>query len=86
MKKWIFFFVLFISFPAAAQELVVSYQNVGKKFFTHPDPESNTWNQLEATSILLFPQNITTPSRFQTSIAKAQVKALHNKKWTAFLL
>lgn len=82
--------ILFSNQALASQELVqglvAKYVVVNDSFFQAPDPHSPQWNALTVEKIPLLPQNITTPSIYQTSVAALEVKALHNGEFLAVLL
>lgn len=59
---------------------------VDNVFFEQPDPLANQWKKTAAQKIQLLPQNITTPSVFQASVASLEVRAIHNKEWVAVLV
>lgn len=80
------FLVLLITQGAQAQGAPVAKVHLPHSFFKAPDPLAPEWNSIPEITVPLFPQNITTPSLFQTSVAELKVKAIHNGKYFAVRL
>lgn len=78
--------LFFVSTSAYAQELIAKKTTLPDSFFTNPDPSNIEWNKISEISVTLFPQNITSPGIFQTTVANLKVKALHNGEWLALML
>lgn len=83
-----FLSILFILLPGTlfAQEIKAPYVKMENKFFENPSPSNDVWNKAQETKIILLPQNITTPSLFQNSVASLTVRSVHNGKWLAILV
>lgn len=77
---------LLISAPVKAQEITAKFMKLNNTFFEKPEPMGSPWNEVEKTTVILFPQNITTPSIYQTTVGALEAKAIHNGKWVAVLL
>ena len=77
---------MLVSASAMSQEITARFVKADDTFFKKPDPLAAQWNKVAATTISLFPQNITTPSVYQTSVASLDVRALHNGDSMALLL
>lgn len=69
-----------------AQEIRVKRVSEGDNFFEKPDGQSAGWSQVEPITVILLPQNITTPSLTVPTVSQVQVKAVHNGKWMAIRL
>ena len=50
------------------------------------DPAAAFWKDAPATTVVLLPQTITTPSDPQPAVPSLQVRAVHDGRWLAFLL
>lgn len=68
------------------QEIHVPHLALKNLFFESPNPLAQDWDDIPEETIILFPQNITTPSIHKASVAGLKVKALHNNKWLAIYL
>lgn len=86
MNFILFLLLLLVSAPVTAQEIPVSFVTLDDAFFEKPDPFAAQWSTVAAQKITLLPQNITTPSVYQTSVSSLNVKTIHNGKWLAVLL
>lgn len=86
MKRAFLILLVLFSLEARAQEIAARYVGEEDRFFTHPDPSSPVWGGIPETSLLLFPQNITTPSLLAPTVEGLKVKAVHNGKWLALRL
>lgn len=78
--------LLFTSASVVAEEVTASFVKLDNDFFEKPDPAASQWDQPTKMTVQLFPQNITTPSVYEASVATLDVKAMHNGKWLAVLL
>lgn len=86
MKKLILLFGLLFPVLGFAEGISAPYKDLDKSFFENPNPLSPEWEDVPADTVLLLPQNITTPSVFKTSVPNLKIKAVHNKKWIAIRL
>jgi hypothetical protein len=49
--------------------------------FEHPDVANGPWNTLRPKKVILLPQNLTTPSRFEPVANDIDVRIVHNGAW-----
>lgn len=84
MQKWIGLFLwLGLTLGVGAQELGVRYLALDDAAFEKPDPEAAYWADIASTPIMMMPQMITTPSKFEVSTPTLDVRAVHNGRWMA---
>jgi len=69
-----------------AEDFLVKFKSIDDNFFLKPEPGSKIWDEIQSIKVELMPQNITTPSLLEKSIPFVKFKAIHNKKYIAFLL
>ena len=62
-------------------QFTACYVEADDKVFADPDVAVGPWNELIPKQVPLLPQNVTTPSKFQTSVAAIDVRVVHNGTW-----
>lgn len=87
MKVLLPFLLLFFVVPSLqAQEINTKRVNLPDSFFDKPDPVHSAWDQATEASVVLLPQNITTPGILQTTVNQLKIKSLHNGRQMAVRL
>ena len=62
-------------------QFIARYVDVDDVVFSKPDVAAGPWNDLIPKQVSLLPQNVTTPSKFQTSVESIDVRVVHNGSW-----
>lgn len=86
IKKILVLIVFLWPLILQAQELNTKRVALPDSFFEKPSPSDPAWDQATEASIILFPQNITTPGILQTTVNQLKVKSLHNGRQMAVRL
>jgi len=61
--------------------LIASYVDTPDSAFEQPDVANGPWKALRSKKVILLPQNLTPPSRFEPSTDEVNVRIVHNGAW-----
>ncbi|MDP6772109.1 MAG: hypothetical protein QF704_15505, partial [Anaerolineales bacterium] len=67
-------------------KLVAHFIKADDSLFERPNVSNGPWQRIVPKTISLFPQNITQPSKPETTVKSVDVRIVHNGKWLGVML